>query len=180
MQVPILRLTSKNIPIIFTWVTNVLRIAQNNSTFRIQQLLNTQLVFGESEGVVQSLHRVHRDHLIPAKSVWPEVTHRTAPIEDTVLYHGYFIHQKLQTCRSSEEPSGTTSSALKVRRGQNLSNTWSRMMQTKSKTWIQVLLTFSSFESAHMFRKICVPLSATLFFYHFPHKDNIWWPPLYP
>lgn len=72
----------------------MLRIAQNNSTFRIQQLLNTQLVFGESEGVVQSLHRVHRDHLIPAKSVWPEVTHRTAPTQFYIMATLYIRNYK--------------------------------------------------------------------------------------
>lgn len=177
MQVPILRLTSKNIPIIFTWVTNVLRIAQNNSTFRIQQLLNTQLVFGESEGVVQSLHRVHRDHLIPAKSVWPEVTHRTAPIEDTVLYHGYFIHQKLQTCRSSEEPSGTTSSALKVRTWATLEVEWCRRNPKPEARccWRFHLLKAHTCSETYAFLWV-----QHCFFYHFPHKDNIWWPPLYP
>lgn len=46
-------------------------VEPGDRTFRIQQPLDSQLVFGYSEGVVQSLHRAQSDHLIPAESLRP-------------------------------------------------------------------------------------------------------------
>ena len=43
-------------------------------TFWVQEPVHGQLVFGDGEGVVESLHGAHADHLLPAEHVGSEVT----------------------------------------------------------------------------------------------------------
>lgn len=50
----------------------VFQMAWSDGTFGIQQPLDSELVFGYSKGMVQSLHGAQSDHLIPAESIWPK------------------------------------------------------------------------------------------------------------
>lgn len=63
---------SKNKYSICVQYGKVFQMAWSDSTFRIQQPLDSELVFGYSKGMVQSLHRAQSDHLIPAESIWPK------------------------------------------------------------------------------------------------------------
>lgn len=64
-------------------------VTQRISTFRIQQPLNSQLVFGHSEGMVKSFHRAQSEHLIPAECARPTNTeqhrHRETVCTEPVL-----------------------------------------------------------------------------------------------
>lgn len=52
------------------------KLLEGKATFRVQQPFDGQLVFGDSEGLIESLHGAQSQHLVPAESIWPKTSRR--------------------------------------------------------------------------------------------------------